>query len=75
MEIAVRNFWLLRKFVAVFFFLVVFGGSRRFRELRETGRIHFLQVSSKSEHVGPSYDEKTEKEPLTLLVIKKFCGL
>ena len=40
-------------------FLVVFGSSRGFRELREAGRIHFLQVSSKSEPVGPSYDEKT----------------
>ena len=41
--------------------LVVFGGSRGFRKLREAGRIRVLQVSSKSEVVGPSYDEKAEK--------------
>ena len=51
-------FWVSRQILGWKTNLVVFGGSRGFRKLREAGRIHFLQVSSKSELVGPSYDEK-----------------
>ena len=39
-------------------FLFVSEGSGLFKKVRETGRINFRQVSSKSDFIGPSYDQK-----------------
>ena len=42
-------------------FLVVFGGPGGFRKLREACGNNFHQVSSKSEGLVTSYEEKSEK--------------
>ena len=39
----------------------VVGGPGRFRKVREAGRMNFLQVSSKSDLMVRSYDQKTKK--------------
>ena len=41
--------------------MVVSQGPGLFREVRQTGRIHFHRVSSKSDHGRPSYDQKLKQ--------------
>ena len=57
-------------FVCRFFgFLVVSEGPGLFRKVRGTGRIHFHQVSSKSDHGTPRNKQNREKRDLVLTVL------
>ena len=47
-------------------FLAVILVPALFKKLRGTPGINFHQVSSKSELMGPSYDQKTEGDPPVL---------
>ena len=39
----------------------VFGGPRGLRKVREASRLNFLQISSKSDLMVPTYDQQTKK--------------
>ena len=45
-----------------FVFSIVFAGPGGFGKVREAGRTNFLQISSKSDLMVPSYDRKREKD-------------
>ena len=47
-------------FICFYVFPKGFVGPGWFKKVREVGRIHFHQVSCKTEGVGASYDQKTE---------------
>ena len=61
MEIVINVFGCSNVFGAEHFgFPESFGGPGRFRKVRETDRLNFLQISSKCDMMMPSYDQKTK---------------